>query len=256
MILWLESPIVPPGQPDKAQLLILEPEFIDPATIAGNMMRIGPETDLSIAESLGCKAFYLPAGLGSHLELLERLAKHSLPIYLTVNGMGALELRKAQSLLEKQSVVLVMDVDKLSNLNFLEQLAWFRGNGAKFAIRSTDVERMLVAITAECDALICKPMDKSGLTVIQRISEARMDSIHRPISFEEIDAASDMTVSLVATRSLPENHALEKTDLSAQMTHIRGLPPRLLSAVVGRHLRYKLDEGEPITFVHLRGRVL
>jgi flagella basal body P-ring formation protein FlgA len=142
----------------------------------------------------------------------------------------------------------------------LMQLAWLRTKGYPVGLVADDEVELQSAAALGAEVLVASRArvlkdDWRGIAVrLRRIAEAACGNGPRPITQGEVDGLFEGLPSLVAARRLEPGKKVQIEDVAVKAVwrERRGLAPFMLKKVVGRRLRYGLEQDEPFTFGFLK----
>jgi hypothetical protein len=198
----------------------------------------------SIGDSV---SWFVPIGHGVDFDLLLKLKKTDLPLYICVNGLGDRSIQYLRKLLDKYDWKFVFDATQISYESYCNQLTWLNAQKESFTIKSSNQAYLSMAAVLNSDGFIITDMSSiniEGLIYQHSISQEPP----RPLSDNEIDSVYLKEVFLIASLDLSEGRILQKGDLEIGTSTVRGLAPYLQTKIIGKTLRYSLAKGEALTF--------
>lgn len=202
----------------------------------------------------GADALWLPPSISHQAALVGATGTLGVALFVVVNGLGVRGFEDLLKACHGRAVTLCYQSIQAYMTSTLMQLAWLRAQEHPIGLMSDDEVELQMAAALGADVLVSSrrrigqldwPEVAAGL---ERLADAAQGNGPRPITREELDALSDALPSLVATRRLEPGQVLTKADIAVRVVRRKGLAPFMLDTIVGRRLRYSIEEGEPLSF--------
>lgn len=197
-------------------------------------------------------AWIVPAGLGTHIDLLKKLSTMTGPVYVAVNGLGAASLAAVRDCIPETRLVWLFDAREQERIAYFEQLAWLATRDAPFVVMARSVDKLLEAMIAGARELVVPDVLHFDLAPLERVAASMTLSSNRPVSGTEVDHLHGVEASLVAARTIVKGSAIVTEDLAIAVTPERGISPHLRDKLAGKIARYDIKEGEALNFGQLR----
>ena len=198
--------------------------------------------------------WFIPAGYGAHLFLIEAGIKTERPFYIAINGINHNSFTTIINFLEGSDFTICFDARGIPVRPYYQQLAWLKAHfDGACAVVAEEVRQIETAVLINPEALIIPSKIDDNCDFIHRLNLLYNGKGTRPLSPEEVDLIEDHNISLSVNRKILVGEKLREEDLVVIQTDSKGLSPAILKKVVNQTLRYQISQGEPLTFGHFVG---
>ena len=240
----------------------------------GRLHFIGAPYDLNSLEDLRKlepDGIQIDPPLLGHKPLLEALAKHDWPVFLSVGMCSEEDIVFALKILNKHKVTLLHTVHALKTtvrstalglIPYLQQRfdipIGYRGTEsgitasiAAFALGARTIEKPFTSDHHLSGQNHAASLDREELrelvSTLREMEEAIQIESHRVLLPVEVQDGASPRASLVAARDLTEGTILDDSMLTVELAS-DGISPRLIDNVLGRRLLYDVTTHTSITF--------